>query len=485
MKPLNLDNSPCSPISSNCVIWQGPDIACIKLCQGDTVSDVVYNLATELCAIMDTLNISNYDLSCFNLTSCAPTDFQALINFLIQQICELQNVTVVTDRSTGVGCPDTCIVTIADCLGGGTDTLTNYVQTIATKICDIVDQIAILQLEIDNLDVRVTALENAVPPSFTMPSFAPDCTIGSLPAGSQPINLILQSFINDVWCDFYEVTGSTTDLISAVNAICIADSDAQLFNPPNVFSDNPNWVQNAGYATVADAINNIWIVLCDVYNYAASLASTILAAAVVPTGGVMPWAGTGAIAPTGWAFCTGGALNRVTYSDLFAVIGTTYGIGDGVTTFNVPDLQQRIPVGQGSNSGGYLLSSLGDTGGSTTVSLTASQIPTHTHDLGGIPVNLTVSGTATGGSHDHTVEASVDEGVSGLPQGFELTEDNTAITYDATGNGWLSSGAHTHTVTGTATGNLSGSTGDGAPTLQGTAHGNMQPYVVMRYIIKL
>lgn len=484
MKPLNLDNSPCSPVSSNCVIWQGPDIPCIKLCKGDTISDVTYKLATELCTILDYLKVTGYDLSCFNLASCAPNTFQELIQFLIDRICELENI-----KPTGTTPPSDDIANYplqaAACFGGGTVTLVSYVNQIANRICEIIDDIDEINNSIASLDIRVTALESAAPPSFTMPSFTPDCTIGSLPAGSQFINLILQSFINDVWCDFYQVTGSTTDLISAVNAICIADSDAQLFNPPNVFSDNPNWVQNAGYATVADAINNIWIVLCDVYNYAASLASTILAAAVVPTGGVMPWAGTGAIAPTGWAFCTGGALNRVTYSDLFAVIGTTYGIGDGVTTFNVPDLQQRIPVGQGSNSGGYLLSSLGDTGGSTTVSLTASQIPTHTHDLGGIPVNLTVSGTATGGSHDHTVEASVDEGVSGLPQGFELTEDNTAITYDATGNGWLSSGAHTHTVTGTATGNLSGSTGDGGPTLQGLAHGNMQPYVVMRYIIKL
>ena len=67
MKPLNLDNSPCTPTSSNCVIWQGPNIPCIKLCTGDTISDVVYKLATELCTVLDTLNITAYDLTCFNL----------------------------------------------------------------------------------------------------------------------------------------------------------------------------------------------------------------------------------------------------------------------------------------------------------------------------------------------------------------------------------------------------------------------------------
>ena len=92
MKQLNYDNSPCSPISSNCVIWQGPDLHCIKLCTGDTVSDVIANLATELCTIMTQLNISNYDLSCFNLVSCPPNTFQELIQFLITKICELENI---------------------------------------------------------------------------------------------------------------------------------------------------------------------------------------------------------------------------------------------------------------------------------------------------------------------------------------------------------------------------------------------------------
>ena len=72
MKPVNLDSKPCSPLSSNCVIWQGPDIPCINLCKGDTISDVVAALATELCSILDTLNIDNYDLTCFGIDNCGP-----------------------------------------------------------------------------------------------------------------------------------------------------------------------------------------------------------------------------------------------------------------------------------------------------------------------------------------------------------------------------------------------------------------------------
>lgn len=62
-----------------------------------------------------------------------------------------------------------------------------------------------------------------------------------------------------------------------------------------------------------------------------------------PAGAIMPYAG--AAAPTGWLLADGSEVSRSTYSDLFDVCGTTYGAGDGSTTFNLPDLQGKIPVG--------------------------------------------------------------------------------------------------------------------------------------------
>lgn len=86
MKPLNLNKESCSPVSSNCVIWKGPDIECINLCKGDTITEVVYKLATELCALMEKLNVSNYDLSCLDL-ACPPNSWEELIQALINAIC--------------------------------------------------------------------------------------------------------------------------------------------------------------------------------------------------------------------------------------------------------------------------------------------------------------------------------------------------------------------------------------------------------------
>jgi microcystin-dependent protein len=85
----------------------------------------------------------------------------------------------------------------------------------------------------------------------------------------------------------------------------------------------------------------------------------------------------GNFAPVGYAFCNGQLLQISQYDALFALIGTTYG-GDGQTTFALPNLQGRLPVhaGQGPGLSSYVQ---GQQGGSESVTLTAQQIPTHTH----------------------------------------------------------------------------------------------------------
>lgn len=85
----------------------------------------------------------------------------------------------------------------------------------------------------------------------------------------------------------------------------------------------------------------------------------------------MPFAGS--TAPEGYLLCDGSAVSRADYATLFGVIGTTYGAGDGSTTFNVPDLSGRVVIGV---SGTHALAS---TGGSETVTLSESELPAHTH----------------------------------------------------------------------------------------------------------
>lgn len=94
-----------------------------------------------------------------------------------------------------------------------------------------------------------------------------------------------------------------------------------------------------------------------------------------PIGAISEYAG--ATAPTNWLICDGSAISRTTYADLFNVIGTRYGTGDGSTTFNLPDLRGRVPVGKDGNDTDF--DTLGNTGGEKKHTLTIAEMPSHQH----------------------------------------------------------------------------------------------------------
>lgn len=124
----------------------------------------------------------------------------------------------------------------------------------------------------------------------------------------------------------------------------------------------------------------------------------------IPAGSMMPFAG--ATVPTGWLLSYGQAVNRTTYANLFSAIGTTWGIGDGSTTFNLPDMRGRTPFGKdnmggtsanrltATYNGGVDGSSLGNVGGEQAHVLTVAELAAHTHVTATLTANTGAGGNS-------------------------------------------------------------------------------------------
>lgn len=177
------------------------------------------------------------------------------------------------------------------------------------------------------------------------------------------------------------------------------------------------------------------------------------------SGMVMPYAGSSA--PTGFLLCGGQAVSRTTYSGLFAVVGTTYGVGDGSSTFNLPDLQGRVVAGKDDMSGasanrltdavtgGLNGDTLGDTGGTESHTLTSAQsgLVGHTHGVSASLEATTGAGASTTG---------VDTGDSAF-QGNNAANNTSMINVS---------------ISAVASADAS------------EAHNNVQPTIILNYIIK-
>lgn len=197
-----------------------------------------------------------------------------------------------------------------------------------------------------------------------------------------------------------------------------------------------------------------------------------------PIGAITMWSTN--TAPTGWLICDGTAVSRSTYSGLFAVIGTTFGSGDGSTTFNLPNLKGRVPVGRDAADADWDV--LGETRGGKTNALGVNNLPAHTHTATTTTTTTVNSNStefvyrlssASGGEYATGINAN-NSLLSGNNFGLSNTTFGMAVSYAA--------GGHAHTASSTSSTTVSSSGGNGTAT--GDAFNVIQPSIVLNFIIR-
>lgn len=189
---------------------------------------------------------------------------------------------------------------------------------------------------------------------------------------------------------------------------------------------------------------------------------------LVPVGVILQYSAS--TAPSGFLLCDGSQISRTTYSILFMVIGTTYGSGDGSTTFTLPDLRNKFPIGSGSTY------SIGAAGGSATNSLIVANLPSHSHT--GTTNSSTTGISINDPGHSHTQYEARDDGnisnqAGQYPPGDANTgfEESPPQTGTSTTGITLNDNGHTHSFTTSSVGS-------------GTSFSILNPYIALTFIIK-
>lgn len=266
------DSNGCNNISSNCVIWQGPDISCINLCNGDTVSDVVAALAEKLCELTDGISnepdLTGFDLKCALPSGATPTTLVENLQAIITYICSLP-----TDTGTPYTEPNINLCTALqydDPATGNAVTslpLSQYAELVGNKLCNIIATITTIQTQLTSLDGRVTVLESFFPITSSEAQIIPKCvtsTIGQL----TDVSVVLAALETD-FCDLRTATGTPTVINNAVGQQAILNGDSMLSVSGQTYSAQTGWKTSP--VNMANSLQNAWIVIKDLYDAVATI----------------------------------------------------------------------------------------------------------------------------------------------------------------------------------------------------------------------
>ena len=270
----SISTNGCDNISSNCVIWQGPDIACINLCSGDSVSEVVSKLATEVCTLITSgvtanPNLTGLDLTCLNIPGTTPTQIVPVLQAMVVQICANTNSKVPASAALP-------IMTLPVCLqyndaGGNPVTqlpLDQFATRIANQVCLNLSAIGIIQSTLTSYNTRLNTLEACVLPcsgAVVEAQVIPTCILPSVLTNVSVLLLALEAR----FCALETAVGLPAAILGTIGQTSLTSASAQLTNPGSNYGSIGGW--SSSPVNLAQTVQNAWVVIDDMYSAIASI----------------------------------------------------------------------------------------------------------------------------------------------------------------------------------------------------------------------
>ena len=280
----------CNPTSSNCVVWQGPDLTCIDVCHGDSISDIVAKIAEKLCECCGLdptspapasmpgrtgIDISTINQLCLESTYGKANDLNSLLQNIITETC-LNGV----DQTD----PCSCLIPVPDCLredatnyidNGNSisslvlyDPITNkgYAQFLAQIICDRISAVRQTELRVDTIEGRVKTLElRGDRPSYIPPTVLPQY-VGS---GVRTSIENMLALTEEAYGETRLALGTTSDINRAISYQQQNLAAKDKLNGNGVMSSQPGWIVSP--ANLAQSHQNLWLTTNDIRNAVESL----------------------------------------------------------------------------------------------------------------------------------------------------------------------------------------------------------------------
>jgi len=267
----------CEAVSSNCVVWQGPDLTCVDVCQGDSISDVIAAMCEQLVVCCDAAGIKIFQLNNINqstLSGGPATTHEGLIQLMIDDMNSSKSGSGSSNESrAGWDCTQTlaCVVPVDESLrtdkSGSEMTLGLYLGFLATRISQNIAAITTLNTGQSSNQRRIEALESTG--AYVTPTRVSSCNLagGATTAGqTYPIDSLLGALDTD-YCTLRNATGEAGDIQSAVSAQPAGLVPLSKVSWPSSYRPSPS---NGG-----QSLANAWAVVDDLRDYVTSLETRI------------------------------------------------------------------------------------------------------------------------------------------------------------------------------------------------------------------